>query len=1067
MARHCFGRDATTIVPASSRFSDDVRNMVEDTALTRNKYRHILPTLRTPNTVIEGQIKGIEEHLYNWKIGHAPMNNTGTKVVHPQPEDKHCLWWRQRAERQGASVTSDRASVDRSAAQVAIIDEQRNIYKRKGYSYISASVPQFTALQGTDGVTKVGVNNVPIYTGSYYPNNRFSRVYRLFMGVGFNSLSIIGAWNGYLIAGHNPVTGPNTKYTYWRTTVDPADTTKLIEVSSIIDESGCEYAAALLPSPGTFPSKDLRPGGVVSLSATTTAGSLAGKANNLPFSLYKSDVTTGYKASISNVNIKTTTGAKVAGGLELNNLHQDIIETGEASMQGPFTEKYVGGLPHRHVDINTKKDGNFDDPTTRVEGFVVVPSANTIQVRAPSAASDDRGSSSPEVRGDFYRNTKVKRPVNVANIRQLTGSSQLNHIGNFTSFREIVQISDRDANNRSFVKHEGKGPFLENSRAKRKRRGNVNLLTNNLFHRLGEFKDVAKPNFYNSGSVAAHQFDAPISAQDNQDPAKGFNRGRTDYIIIERFSAPGGPETAGDSMGGAALDFGSAQYSPYNNINYRNLSVRLPLRRLLTDHANQFGLKSDASTAEQNAAGAAHDAYNPSTVSSFDYSGVPAFHDVNRNSRLRFEFSSSRQTAETVIRKKTHDNFFVQREIPQSETQYAWITASLAHEGPHLTTVLGHPHPDGTVSSSVALLYGRYRVNGTNTAGPMAKQVGPGFIPALNFVSASDVVSKIGGGARRWLGPGGNETHNTNGGADKRAVSSVYSSGFFPTDFVGMNGNVRQAIDTESLTLTGAAHAFHNDLSQIGTAPFYRAASLYINSIVGSDTGEFTQITSEPRKSDTTVLNALNLNRNGPYGYPSFKQIRTGETRIGRYLRRNNIISFNETPGRHLVSEDAGRGREEKIERFGTLKQFREPVAVSRHKPAKFMVGMKETYEDSGRTVTKTRPVMIEATYGNDLGFFSDRELDDAKGFVKPKPVGYRTVGDFYLRGGLESPATPVESFIDFRYADTVYPKEKNTYMLKSRSRNAFANNFWRNNPLDRLELGQSKVRFNGTTPED
>jgi hypothetical protein len=1164
------------LVPASSRFSDDVRNMVEDTALTRNKYRHILPTLRTPNTVIEGQIKGIEEHLYNWKIGHAPMNNTGTKVVHPQPEDKHCLWWRQRAERQGASVTSDRASVDRSAAQVAIIDEQRNIYKRKGYSYISASVPQFAALQGTDGVTKVGVNNVPIYTGSYYPNNRFSRVYRLFMGVGFNSLSIIGAWNGYLIAGHNPVTGPNTKYTYWRTTVDPADTTKLIEVSSIIDESGCEYAAALLPSPGTFPSKDLRPGGVVSLSATTTAGSLAGKANNLPFSLYKSDVTTGYKASISNVNIKTTTGATVAGGLELNNLHQDIIETGEASMQGPFTEKYVGGLPHRHVDINTKKGGNFDDPTTRVEGFVVVPSANTIQVRAPSAASDDRGSSSPEVRGDFYRNTKVKRPVNVANIRQLTGSSQLNHIGNFTSFREIVQISDRDANNRSFVKHEGKGPFLENSRAKRKRRGNVNLLTNNLFHRLGEFKDVAKPNFYISGS--SHRENDIISLGGNQFAESNT----TDYIFVERFSAPGGPETAGDSMGGAALDFGSAQYSPYNNLNYRNLTVRLPLHRLLTEHANQFGFSSEPDalkatatitvtvanvdnigqgdtieltatngktitctlqgvggtttstatdgnvqaatfasgtdntlqatsqavaiatainsnnffTATNNAnvvtvtqavgGGVGNTAITitelgatgltktdfqggagrASTVNSFDYRGIPAFHDVNRNSRLRFEFSSSRQTAETVIRKKTHDNFFVQREIPQSETQYAWITASLTHIPGHQTTVLGHPHPDGTVSSSVAFDYGL--AQGANTAiASTTKTVGPGFIPALNFVSASDVVSKIGGGVRRWLGPGGNVSHNTNGGADKRAVNSTFPNGFLPTDFVGMNGNVRQVINTGSLILSGAAHAFHNDLPQIGTAPFYRASHLYINSIEGSDTGEFTQITSEPRKGDTTVLNALNLNRNGPYGYPSFKQIRTGETRIGRYLRRNNIISFNETPGRHLVSEDAGRGREEKIERFGTLKQFREPVAVSRHKPAKFMVGMKETYEDSGRTVTKTRPVMIEATYGNDLGFFSDRELDDAKGFVKPKPVGYRTVGDFYLRGGLESPATPVESFIDFRYADTVYPKEKNTYMLKSRSRNAFANNFWRNNPLDRLELGQSKVRFNGTTPDD
>ena len=1042
------------LVPASSRFSDDIRNVIEDTVLTRNKYRHILPTLRTPSTEVEGQIKGIHENIYNWRIGHAPMNNKGTKVVHPQPQNQNCLWWRHRAERMGASITSDTAPVNRSAAQVSIIDEQRELYKRKGYSFVSASVPQFAALQGTDGVTKVGVNNIPIYTGSYYPNNRFSRPYRLFVGLGFNSTSVIGAWNGQLQAGHNPATGPNTKYTYWRNSTDPADATKLIEVINIIDHTGCEDEDKL-PIVGTFPSRKIRPGGIIQLAATSKA-SPTNKANNLPFSLYKSDATTGYKSSISNVNIVLNDGTTTAGGLELNNIHQDVIETGEASMQGPFTEKHVGGFAHRHVDLNT----SLDNPTNRVEGFVVVPAADSIQVRAPSAASDDRGSSAPEVRADHYRNVKVKRPVNLGNIRQLTGSSQLNHIGNFTSFREVIQISDRDANNRSFVKHEGKGPFLENIRGRRKARGNLAEHATRAFAGLGEFKDVAKPNFYISGS--SNKENSIISLGSNQFAESNT----TDYTIIERFSAPGGPETAGDSMGGAALDFGSAQYSPYNNINYRNLSVRLPLRRLLTDHANQFGFKSDASTADQNAAEAAHDAYNPSTVSSFDYSGVPAFHNVNRNSTLRYENSGSRTAAETVIRTQTHDNYYVQREIPQSDTQYAWITASLTHIPGHQTTVLGHPHPDGMVSSSVAFDYGL--AQGANTAiASTTKTVGPGFIPALNFVSASDVVSKIGLGGRRWLGPGGNVSHNTNGGADKRAVNSTFPNGFLPTDFVGMNGNVRQVINTGSLILSGAAHAFHTDLPQIGTAPFYRASHLYINSIEGSLSGEFTQITSEPRKSDTTVLNALNLNRNGPYGYPTWKQIRTGETRIGRYLRRNNIISYNETPGRQFVIEDSGRGRQEVLERFGKLRQFREPAVVSRYKPAKFTLGMEQTYMDEGVELTATRPVEIKASYGNNLSFFSNVELDAAKGFVKEAPIGYKTISNFYLRGGLNSPTTPVKSFINFSYGETLYPREENTYMRKSRTRNTFANNFWKDSFADRLALGQSKPKLNGTTADD
>jgi len=1046
------------LVPASSRFSDDIRNVIEDTSLTRSKYRHILPTIRTPKLEIEGQIKGLEEMLYNWKVGHAPMNNKATKVVHPQPEGRHCLWWRQRAERQGASVTSDRASVDRSAAQVAVIDNQRNIYKRVGYSYISASVPQFTALQGTDGVTKVGVNNVPIYTGSYYPNNRFSRVYRLFVGTGFNSLSVIGAWNGYLIAGHNPTTGPNTKYTFWRGSTSATDATKLIEVTNIIDQTGCEYKNSFVVVPPKFPSKDLLPGGKKKLDATSKA-SPSGKANNLPFSLYISDVTTGYKASIANVNVTLSDGTATLGKLEINNLHQDVIETGEASMQGPFTEKYVGGLPHRHVDINSKKDGSFDNPTNRIEGFKLEFTSDSISVKSPSAASDDRGSSSPEIRGDFYRNTKTKRPINIANIRQLTGSSQLNHVGNFTSFREIIQISDRGINNRAFVKHEGKGPFHENSRVNRKARGNLAQHATRAFAGLGEFKDVAKPNFYTSGSVAAHQFDAPISPQDNQDPVKNFNRGRTDYIIIERFSAPGGPETAGDSMGGAALDFGSAQYSPYNNINYRNLSVRLPLRRMLTDHANQFGLKSDASTADYNAAGAAHDAHNPSTVSSFDYSGVPAFHDVNRNSRLRFELSGARETAEAVIRKPVHDNFFVQREIPSTTTRYAWITGSLTHIPGHQTTVLGHPRPDGTVSSSVSFDYGLAQGASTAIAGTL-KSVGPGDIPALNFVSASDIVARTPNGKARLTSPGD---------ADKRASMNL-DSNFLPVNFVGMNQLVRQVINTGSLILSGAGprhvagpsglssarllgRVFANH-TRIGTAPFYKATELYLNT---GDTSNFMQVTSE---SDPLVLNMLNLNRNGPYGYPSFKQIRTGETRIGRYLRRNNIISFNESPGRHLVTEDSGRGRLEVIERFGKPKLFREPPVTSRHKPAEIVLGIKETYAEEGVDVTATRPVAMQATYGNEMGFFGNVELDIAKGRQKLRPIGYETITDLYLLGGLESTDTPAESFVYLKYTDTVYPRERNAYTGRVRQRQNFQNSFWRDSRADRFEKGKTKRNF-------
>jgi len=1013
------GQMLQQLVPGSSRFSDDIRNIIENTTLDRDKYRHILPTLKTPDLQIEGQIKGLYENIYNWRIGHAPMYSKATKVVHPQPQGAHCLWWKQRAERQGASITSDKASVDRSAAQVAIIDEQRDIYKRKGYSFISASVPQFTTLRGTDGVTKVGINNIPIYTGSYYPNNRFSRVYKLFMGVGFNSRSIIGASNGTLKAGANPIYGPNTKYTYWRKATDPSDTTRLIEITNLVDEAGCERAhGGRVPIPGSYPSKPN--GGRITPVSATGKSSPTGKANNLPFSLYKSDVTTGYKSSISNVNIKLKDGTTAAGGLELNNIHQDVIETGEASMQGPFTEKYVGGLPHRHVDLNTPKGGTLDAPTNRLEGFVVTPAADSIQVRAPSAASDDRGSSSPEVRGDHYRNVKVKRPVNFRNIQQLTGSGQLNQVGNFASFREIVQISDRSVNNRAFVKNEGKGPFHENSSQTRRLRGRSNA---NPGHRLGEFKDVAKPNFYITGS--SHKNNDIISLGSNQFAESN----RTDYIIIERFSAPGGPETAGDSMGGAALDFGSAQYSPYNSLNYRNLTVRLPLRRLLTDHANQFGLKSDATTAEWNAAAAAHDAYNPSTVSSHDYSGIPAFHNVNRNSTLRYELSGSRTATEAVTRKQTHDNYWISREIPQSDTQYAWITGALANSPEHRTVVLGHPHPDGMYSSSVSLTY---RTGVT---------IGPGYIPAYNFSSASDGGGTgIESGVRRTF--------------DKSNESWVAGT-FVPTDYVGLNTTIVEPITASSLTLgyaQGMDQIHYYNWSGIGVA-------------VRNTINRSSFVTKIGSSGHKKVLNNILMHRNGPYGWPSWKQIRTGETHIGRYLRRNNIVSYNESPGRHLVTEDRGRGRIENIERFGATRQFKEPAVVSKYKPVTFKLGIKTDIDRDGKSISVTRPLNFDTSYGNEQNFFSNVELDASKGTVKDKPTGYKTISDFYLRGGLQDASTPVESFIEFRYSETVYPRAENTYLGKVRRRNLFSSSFWSDSEIKRRSLGQSRDGFNGLAP--
>ena len=61
----------------------------------------------------------------------------------------------------------------------------------------------------------------------------------------------------------------------------------------------------------------------------------------VPFSLFSSSISTGYQASLVSSGVT---------GVAFNNLHDDKVQSyqGEVPMQGPFTERFVGGLLSRH-----------------------------------------------------------------------------------------------------------------------------------------------------------------------------------------------------------------------------------------------------------------------------------------------------------------------------------------------------------------------------------------------------------------------------------------------------------------------------------------------------------------------------------------------------------------------------------------------------------------------------------------------------------------------------------------------------------------------------------------------
>lgn len=274
----------------------------------------------------------------------------------------------------------------------------------------------------------------------------------------------------------------------------------------------------------------------------------------------------------------------------------------EVPLQGPFTEKYVGGNAYRHQQL-------FSSGADRAEAYVLSGSDTNRVIRNPFNHNPILA------RSDFYREELAKRPVNIKNIAQTTGSTI---IGNYDKKYQYFQTSDRNVNN----------PF---------------------FTRNGGISSTGRTDPYVSGS---NVWVLP-------------NRTRTETVFVERFSAPGDAVT----MAEGALDVKSAQFSVYNALPFRNLSVRNPLKTFLTtpsSHGYQSGSSVSAS-----------------------------FHKVPKNSYSNVAGSTN------------NDNYWIQHPIPQCDLNYSWINASAASsstcDNVTFTSASSISKTDGTVLDPAVL----------------------------------------------------------------------------------------------------------------------------------------------------------------------------------------------------------------------------------------------------------------------------------------------------------------------------------------------------------------------------
>ncbi len=201
----------------------------------------------------------------------------------------------------------------------------------------------------------------------------------------------------------------------------------------------------------------------------------------------------------------------------------------------------------------------------------------------------------------FYKDPPVRAPVNIKNIKT-TGSA----VGNFDFNYEVVQTSGRSINN--FDKED----------------------------RLDLPNTLASP--YVSGV-----FDFTF-----------FTGTSGDSVFVERFSAPGGPETFG-----GGLDPVNEEFSVYNTINERNQIARTALRGYITT-PNAFGGYQSGSTISA------------------------SFEKIQRNGRRRIRYT----TGINVETSSMFDNGFVTVGIPARDFGYTWLSQS-APSGTNLVSTIG------------------------------------------------------------------------------------------------------------------------------------------------------------------------------------------------------------------------------------------------------------------------------------------------------------------------------------------------------------------------------------------
>ena len=250
-------------------------------------------------------------------------------------------------------------------------------------------------------------------------------------------------------------------------------------------------------------------------------------------------------------------------------------------------------------------------------------------------------------------------------------------------------------------------------------------------------------------------------------------------------------------------------------------------------------------------------------------------------------------------------------------------------------------------------------------------------------------------------------------------------------NYPGLNLNASNDAGTKTITITNLFNGSDGNGSityGVGTPPF------------SSNTG----FVGGAGILESQKLPAINLHRNGPYNFATFKQIRIHENPLTRYQRKNNLLSFSKRSEQKEIT-DSNNNVLFIQEKFGDLVTFTEPAVVSSYHPLVYNLGTLQ-----GDKVKSFNRFGLSFDYGNHITYFTNEELNKLLLLDDLDDEVYEQIKELYLNGALETNASEVDYFEFLRYKQDIYPREINKYSAAVRQRTNYQNDFWRDARADR-----------------